>query len=149
MLDLPGIAGIRRRLKTPKERDGAELELDFLACAAREGLKPEILDTPDCRVWIGGRPAYVEIRFRHGPVTLRTIHEEARQLSRAEAESEPAIIVLGGPGPVPLLLVQQALRQIPFLSAVVLWPAPLTIVSRTSTLRGMPLRKALRAALDA
>ena len=81
-------------------------------------------------------------------VTLRTLRQEAGQISRAEAESEPAVILLGGPGPVPLLLVQQALREIPFLSAVVLWQSPLTVVSRNSTVRGMALGKALRAALD-
>lgn len=125
------------------------MELDFLTCAWKEGLRPEILDTPDCRVWVSGRPVYVEIRYRRHPITMRILEQEARQLARAAAEHEPALIVLGGPGLAPLHIVQEGLKKIPSLAAIVLWDQPLTVVSRAATLRGFPLRTALRAALDA
>jgi hypothetical protein len=147
-MDLPGMAAIRRRALIPRERDGALLELAFLERAVQEGLKPEILSTPDCRIWVAGRPVYVELRYRRGPVTVSTVREEALQLRRAEAENEPGIIVFGGPGAAPMTVLQTGLAQVDYLSAIVLWNDPLVVVSRKSTLRGMALRQALRAALD-
>ncbi len=145
MLKLPGIAGIRRRLRIPKEQAGAQLELDFLTAAAAENLKPEILEAPDCRIRVGGQRVWVEIRYRSSAVTLRTIRQEAMQLPPGET----GLIVFGGPGAAPVSVLQAGLREIPFVGAIVVWGDPLLVVGRGATLRGMALGKALRAALDA
>ena len=97
MEDIPGLAGIRRRLRTPSQADAARFEIEVLETFATAGLEPSVTGTPDCAISVRGQRYFVEIKQIQSPTRrslLSSLRAKVAQLSRVAHTEFPCLVAV-------------------------------------------------------